>query len=95
MKRLSLDTARPADEEAFTGGGLIAKTTSGQGGLGTGRGVATGDRDARKPMLDVKMESKFVDGSLLRQVEAWTGGNGPVIERAKRVEGSVKVGEGF
>jgi hypothetical protein len=34
----------------------------------TGHGVATGDRNATKPLLDIAPENPFADGSLLRQL---------------------------
>lgn len=85
------------DRDVFAQGGLVAGTLSkrAQGGSGTGHGVKTGDRNAiGKPMIDLQMKSQFADGTLLRQVEVQTGGDGPVIDREKRIEESVRVGEG-
>jgi hypothetical protein len=85
------------DEGAFVQGGLLARTSSkrAQGGSGTGHGIRTGDRNAKgKPMIELQMRSQFADGSLLRQVEAHSGGDGPVIERGKRHEESIRMGEG-
>ncbi len=77
---------------------MLARTQSkrAQGGSWTGHGVKTGDRNAAdKPMIELQFQSQFADGSLLRQVEAHTGGgDGPVIDREKRREESVRVGEG-
>jgi hypothetical protein len=42
-------------------------TVSGTGG---GRGVATGDRRADKPLLDLTPKSHFTEGSLLRSIES-------------------------
>lgn len=39
-----------------------------QGKVSTGHGVATGDRNATRPMLDVSPENPFAEGSLLRQL---------------------------
>lgn len=80
---------------AFTGG-LLAGKTGGQGGTGTGKGVMTGDREARAPMLDVAEDSQYVPGSLLERVEKHEGGpSRPIIEREKRREVKAPVGEGF
>ena len=107
-RRMSMDGGRPRattgagpppekDNEAFIEGGLLARTSSkrAQGGARTGHGVRTGDRNAvGKPMIDLQMKSQFADGSLLRQVEAYTGPDGLVVDREKRLEGKVRVGEG-
>lgn len=57
-------------EQAFAPNSLLARTGSGNLPLGPGapigHGVATGDRNATKPMLDVKPQSPFAEGSLLR-----------------------------
>ena len=46
--------------------------------------------------MDYQEASRFVPGSLLNRVEAVEGGPGrPVIDREKRDERDVKVGEGF
>ncbi|KAK0510714.1 hypothetical protein JMJ35_007146 [Cladonia borealis] len=81
---------------AFIEGGLLSDTMHSQGGTGTGRGVMTGSRTAKEPMLDVTVESEFAKGSLLERVERdlGRGAEGPVIEREKRREVDVKVGEG-
>ena len=95
--RPSLDTTRSSVKEhvdAFTGG-LLAKAGGSQGGTGKGRGLVTGDRHAKGPMLDVSEKSQFVPGSLLAHVEHTTGSGGPVIERAKRSEVNMAVGEGL
>jgi PH domain len=96
-RKMSIDGGRPGPvmdggrpqfkgTEAFVEGGLLARTSSrrAQGGAATGHGVKTGDRNAiGKPMIDLQMKSQFADGSLLRQVETHTGGDGPVIDRGK------------
>ncbi|KAL5340619.1 hypothetical protein BJX70DRAFT_102177 [Aspergillus crustosus] len=57
-------------EPAFVPNSLLART--GTGGLvpgpgaPIGHGVATGDRNATKPMLDMTPQSPFAEGSLLR-----------------------------
>lgn len=76
-------------------GGLLAKTGSSQGGTGKGKGLVTGDRQAKGPMLDVSKKSRFLPGSLLAHVEHTTGSGGPVIERAKRTEVDMAIGEGL
>ncbi|KAK4697005.1 hypothetical protein P7C71_g1010, partial [Lecanoromycetidae sp. Uapishka_2] len=92
--------ARPASASpnkgtlAFTGG-LLAGNVRGQGGTGTGKGVMTGDREAKAPMLDIAADSKYVPGSLLERVEKHKGASGPIIEREKRREVNAPVGEGF
>ncbi len=97
--RPSLDTGRPQknDNDAFIQGGLLARAQSkrAQGANRTGHGVKTGDRNAAdKPMIELQFQSQFADGSLLRQVEAHAGVDGPVIDREKRREEIVRVGEG-
>lgn len=93
-------TRQSQNESPFSPNGLLARSNkvgTAQGGATTGRGVATGDRNAiGKPMLDVSECSQFPQGSLLRSVEdAGIGETGPVIDREKRSEGSVDVGEAF
>ncbi len=78
---------------AFVEGGLLSDPMHSQGGTGTGRGVMTGSRTAREPMLDVGEESRFGKGSLLERVER-EGGLKLVVEREKRREVDVRVGEG-
>ena len=98
--RTAAGFAGPLDDEmAFTGTGLLGRTKSkrAQGGIGHGYGVKTGDRNnTGRPLVDLKIESQFVDGSLLRQVEAYQGEDerGLVVDRAKRRETDVRVGEG-
>jgi len=96
--RPSIDTTHSSAQEeveAFTGG-LLAKTGSSQGGTGKGRGLVTGDRHASGPMLDVSEKSRFLPGSLLAHVEQNTTSSGrPVIEREKRMEVNMAVGEGL
>ena len=88
-----------ASEEAFTGGGLLARSRSKrtQGGIGHGHGLQTGDRNVLgKPMVQLQLGSQFADGSLLRQVEVYKGDDerGLIVDREKKVEGNVSVGEG-
>lgn len=75
--------------------GLIANRDQSQGNLGTGRGVRTGDRFAKQPMLDMMGGSKYVPGSLLDRVERSGRGDGLLIDREKRREIKVGVGEGL
>ena len=84
-------------EVAFTGRGLLSRsgTTKTQGGRGTGRGVAG---QQGKPLVDLNLQSEFADGSLLRKLEVSTVQNGDTglkVDRQKRVEANMKVGEGF
>ncbi|KAJ5958052.1 uncharacterized protein N7479_005202 [Penicillium vulpinum] len=60
--------ALPATD--FTPNSLLAHSTSTASHRNprTGHGVATGDRNATRPLLDVSPENPFVDGSLLRQL---------------------------
>jgi hypothetical protein len=96
-RRPSLDAARPSLDEGspFTGTGLLASRSNDNRPIGTGRGVATGDRNAKAPMLNVTGRSQFQEGSLLRSVEMYTGAGGAIIDREKRIEGDVMVGEGL
>lgn len=95
------DTRSPAqgsgnDEQAFTGKGLLGRSFSKrtQGASRTGHGVKGTDG---KPLVDLSLNSKFADGSLLRKVEAWSGQDerGLIVDREKRVEMNTKVGEGY
>ena len=92
--RLSVEQQRPDGVAAFTGGGLLASAGASQDGRMRGRGVRSGDRAAVEPMIDVKERSKFASGSLLADVERWEGDEGGlVVDRERRVEGTVKTGE--
>ena len=94
VRKASMDQRRSPEDQAFTGGGLLACSSEGQGGR-RGRGVQCGDRDAREPMLDVTEASKYVPGSLLADVERYLGDDSaPVIDREKRAEVTIKTGEG-
>lgn len=81
------------DIPAFTGAGLLAKTGKSQGGTGTGRGVMSGDRQAKGPMIDVVEPSQFVQGSLLAGMG--DAEKGAVVDREKRRTVDVLVGEGL
>lgn len=88
----------PNDYMAFTGTGLLSRSKSkrAQGGIGHGYGIKTGDRNhIGEPLVDLRIGSKFTSGSLLRQVEQFKGQDerGLIVDRAKRVERDVKVGE--
>ncbi|EKV11041.1 hypothetical protein PDIG_52940 [Penicillium digitatum PHI26] len=54
----------------FTANSLLAHSasTSSHRNPRTGHGVATGDRNATRPLLDMSPENPFADGSLLRQL---------------------------
>jgi hypothetical protein len=89
-----------SDEMAFTGTGLLSRSKSRrtQGGIGHGYGIKTGDRtQVGQPLVDLKIGSHFVDGSLLKQVETFRGEEerGLITDRAKRTETDVRVGEGM
>ncbi|PGG99803.1 hypothetical protein AJ80_09286 [Polytolypa hystricis UAMH7299] len=84
-----------SDGPIFAPSGLLARSdrffAGSQGSAVTGRGVATGDRYAvGRPMIDLRAESAFADGSLLRGVEEGGDGGGRplgvgrvVIDRSK------------
>ncbi|THY98167.1 hypothetical protein D6C95_04790 [Aureobasidium pullulans] len=81
---------RPGPEttdEAFTGTGLLNNSRGGYTGKASvGRGVMSGNRNSREPMLDVSEEGRYVPGSLLNQVaraEREEGRGGPIIDRSK------------
>ncbi|KAG9594371.1 hypothetical protein KCU97_g5691, partial [Aureobasidium melanogenum] len=81
---------RPGHEstdDAFTGRGLLNNSRSGYDGKpSVGRGVMSGNRNAREPLVDVSEEGKYVSGSLLNQVarkEREEGRGGPIIDRSK------------
>jgi hypothetical protein len=86
------------DEDGpFTGTGLLARSASRrtQGGSRTGRGVPGVEG---RPLVDLTPMSEFTDGSLLRRMEniaAQQGSLEPKIDRQKRREVDVAVGEGF
>ncbi|OQU96246.1 hypothetical protein CLAIMM_02354 [Cladophialophora immunda] len=78
----------------FTGTGLLARSASrrSQGGHRSGRGAPG------KPLVDLTPTSEFTDGSLLRKMEAMAPQQGvpePKIDRLKRREVDIAVGEGF
>ncbi|KAK7615581.1 hypothetical protein BKA81DRAFT_84651 [Phyllosticta paracitricarpa] len=70
-----------SDADAFTGSGLIAKTSWGPTNKGAphGRGVMDGSK-AKGPLLDVSESSRFAPGSLLAGVAAQHP-SAPVISR--------------
>ena len=81
-------------EVPFTNG-LLASSGKGQGDARRGRGVMTGDRQARAPMLDLAEPSDYAPGSLLERVERQDGSPRPVVDRTKRREFNAPVGEGL
>ena len=94
---LPVDGARNVgshDGQAYIIGSLLAKAGTGQGGTGTGRGVMTGDRQAKEPMLDVSEPSIYAPGSLLAQAEKHMGEERAVRERVGGREVSIPMGEG-
>ncbi|EXJ54037.1 hypothetical protein A1O7_09374 [Cladophialophora yegresii CBS 114405] len=86
------------DEDGpFTGTGLLARSASrrAQGGSRAGHAAAGADG---KPLVDLASTSDFTDGSLLRRMETIAARQGafePKIDRQKRREVEVAVGEGF
>ncbi|OQD79826.1 hypothetical protein PENANT_c043G08022 [Penicillium antarcticum] len=65
----SADASPVSTSNQFTPNSLLAYSSS----MATppqrkGHGVATGDRNATKPLLDMSPENPFADGSLLRQI---------------------------
>ena len=73
----------PEKGEALFTSGLLAGESRGQGGMWTGKGVMTGDRSAKAPMLDVAEPSNYASGSLLERAERHDGGRKPVVDRGK------------
>ncbi|KAL2433593.1 hypothetical protein ABEF95_006548 [Exophiala dermatitidis] len=89
--------ADDADTGPFTGTGLLARSASrrSQGGSRSGHGVQGVDG---KPLVDLHPTSEFTDGSLLRKMEAIIAQQDalhPKIDREKRREVDVSVGEGY
>ena len=80
--------------QAYIAGGLLAKAGIGQGGTGKGRGVRTGDRRAKEPMLDMSEPSKYAPGSLLAQVERQMGEERAVRDRMGGREVWMPMGDG-
>lgn len=74
-------------DEAFTGHGLLNNARGGYDGKPSiGRGVVSGNRNAREPLIDVSEASKYAPGSLLNQVarhEREEGRGGLVIDRSR------------
>jgi hypothetical protein len=74
-------------DEAFTGSGLLNNVRGGRDGRDSvGRGVASGNRNAREPLINVSEETKYIPGSLLNQVarhEREEGRGGPIIDRSR------------
>ncbi|EED17801.1 conserved hypothetical protein [Talaromyces stipitatus ATCC 10500] len=66
-----LDTyVSPSGATSFTPNGLVALASPAtQTNTSVGRGVATGDRHATRPLLDMTPQSQFAEGSLLRSIE--------------------------
>lgn len=68
--RSRASSTTPADD-AFIPNSLLARSATQKatnGGPKFGHGVATGDRNATKPMLDMSPGNPFVEGSLLRDL---------------------------
>ncbi|BDD56282.1 hypothetical protein MAP00_001755 [Monascus purpureus] len=59
-------------ETPFTPDSLLARSglSFAERGIPKGHGVATGDRNAKKPMLDMSEMNPFAEGSLLRDLKA-------------------------
>ncbi|PWY92189.1 hypothetical protein BO70DRAFT_357335, partial [Aspergillus heteromorphus CBS 117.55] len=58
--------AQPQGPEPWLPNSLLARAPTVVPGPPVGHGVATGDRNASKPMLDMSPENPFAEGSLLR-----------------------------
>ena len=87
-----------SDDMAFTGTGLLSRSKSRrtQGSIGHGYGLKTGDRNhIGEPLVDLIVAGRFADGSLLRPLETIRDEvkRGLVVDRAKRSEADVSVGE--
>ncbi|KAI9828454.1 MAG: hypothetical protein M1832_002882 [Thelocarpon impressellum] len=80
------------DEDGFSGL-LAGEKVRKQGWTGRGRGVMTGDRHAKGPMLDMSETSRFAPGSLLARTSEGQA-SGPVIDRERHDDVRVGVGEG-
>ncbi|GAD91998.1 conserved hypothetical protein [Paecilomyces variotii No. 5] len=68
-----VDGSVTSPDNQFAPNSLLAradKLATAQGDVGTGHGVASGDRHATKPLLDLTPQSQFAEGSLLRQLES-------------------------
>lgn len=64
-------TSFTSPDTPFAPNSLLARSmTTSHGGKSKGRGVATGDRNTTKPMLDLGPKSPFAEGSLLRNLES-------------------------
>ncbi|KAI9665593.1 MAG: hypothetical protein M1829_005673 [Trizodia sp. TS-e1964] len=74
--------APPDFPPEFTG--LLARSRAGQGNSSTGKGVrpAGGAREPGQPLLDVREESRFVQGSLLHQAERREGLGRRAVDRS-------------
>ncbi|KIW59431.1 hypothetical protein PV05_03880 [Exophiala xenobiotica] len=87
-------TRSHAEENPFTGTGLLARSASRKSQGGSRPGCVVDG----KPLVDLHPTSEFTDGSLLRKMEsiaAQQGNMEPKISRQKGREVSVSVGEGF
>lgn len=73
QNNLVSDLSSPVSpENPFTPSSLLARSmqpATSSSTTGIGRGVATGDRNASKPLLDMTPKSEFAEGSLLRNLE--------------------------
>jgi hypothetical protein len=67
QKPFAFAESRDTGEEMFQGL-LAAQSRPSQGGTGRGKGIMTGDRYAREPMIDISERSRFAPGSLLAKV---------------------------
>ncbi|KAJ9227140.1 hypothetical protein DTO027B5_852 [Paecilomyces variotii] len=68
-----VDYSITSPDSQFAPNSLLAradKLATAQGGVGTGHGVASGDRNATKPLLDLTPQSQFAEGSLLGKLES-------------------------
>ncbi|MCJ1314443.1 hypothetical protein MMC25_008125 [Agyrium rufum] len=80
--------SRPSidSDDAFTGGGLLARAA-------TQRRAKAQQQPVEGPYLDTHVSSEYVPGSLLAGAQAQSPPKGPVIDRMKRVEVLTKTGE--
>ena len=94
----SVTDNRPGSSDStnpFTGYGILSRYAEGQGGRDTGRGVASGNRNAQEPLIDLQLQSQFQPGTLLDKLQKYQGEDehGLVVDREKRVEITTKTGE--
>ncbi|KAI9676434.1 MAG: hypothetical protein M1817_000591 [Caeruleum heppii] len=69
MSRPRSRPRNPFEDEEVPLAGLLARTRTSRGDAGHGHGAATGYRDGKEPLLDMREASQFAPNSLLAGVE--------------------------